>query len=380
MNKSIFNINEFRKLVKEYHQISFMNSAMYFYYDETGNCRKFWLRNGTVNSLDAVKNDFIIGGIVFEDESKIDVNKLFNDLHLQSNQKELKLKHFQNKGNDFLSIIDNEKMTIFLDWLINSDLYIHYSALNNMYYALVDIVDTLCDEFPEIVPFYHHKLKAKLNKFALDNFDSFVALLSKYGYPDLQLDQMELFCNELASLIDENMCQDKEMAFYMRTLKDMLKKAGEDKNMPLLEHNTPGVLIDDYTQAYTERCWLFPYSQHTFDEEMQIAEKMQNIQFVFNGRNLDHFKFVKSHTNRYIQISDVIVGLLGKMFSYFDANSLCDIYIKSMRISKQAKENVRKIAKLIDRSDRKSSLLIKNVNSFDVLKDREEKLEILAKK
>lgn len=123
----------------------------------------------------------------------------------------------------------------------------------------------------------------------------------------------------------------------------------------------------------------FPYSQHTFDEEMQIAEKMQNIQFVFNGRNLDHFKFVKSHTNRYIQISDVIVGLLGKMFSYFDANSLCDIYIKSMRISKQAKENVRKIAKLIDRSDRKSSLLIKNVNSFDVLKDREEKLEILAK-
>lgn len=95
---------------------------------------------------------------------------------------------------------------------------------------------------------------------------------------------------------------------------------------------------------------------------------------------LDHFKFVKSHTNRYIQISDVIVGLLGKMFSYFDANSLCDIYIKSMRISKQAKENVRKIAKLIDRSDRKSSLLIKNVNSFDVLKDREEKLEILAKK
>lgn len=103
----------------------------------------------------------------------------------------------------------------------------------------------------------------------------------------------------------------------------------------------------------------FPYSQHTFDEEMQIAEKMQNIQFVFNGRNLDHFKFVKSHTNRYIQISDVIVGLLGKMFSYFDANSLCDIYIKSMRISKQAKENVRKIAKLIDRSDRKSSLLIK---------------------
>lgn len=229
MNKSIFNINEFRKLVKEYHQISFMNSAMYFYYDETGNCRKFWLRNGTVNSLDAVKNDFIIGGIVFEDESKIDVNKLFNDLHLQSNQKELKLKHFQNKGNDFLSIIDNEKMTIFLDWLINSDLYIHYSALNNMYYALVDIVDTLCDEFPEIVPFYHHKLKAKLNKFALDNFDSFVALLSKYGYPDLQLDQMELFCNELASLIDENMCQDKEMAFYMRTLKDMLKKLEKTK-------------------------------------------------------------------------------------------------------------------------------------------------------
>lgn len=36
-----------------------------------------------------------------------------------------------------------------MEWLIRSGLYIHYSALNNLYYSLVDIVDSLWETHPQ---------------------------------------------------------------------------------------------------------------------------------------------------------------------------------------------------------------------------------------
>lgn len=46
---------------------------------------------------------------------------------------------------------------------------------------------------------------------------------------------------------------------------------------------------------------------------------------VENGEEVTNYHFVKSHENRYIQVSDMLVGLLGKLFLFLDENALQEI-------------------------------------------------------
>ena len=63
------------------------NEQLTFFYDETGNCGKFSLRENGVNDPTALYNDFILGGVAFVgDTCPADPDKLISDLRLQSNE------------------------------------------------------------------------------------------------------------------------------------------------------------------------------------------------------------------------------------------------------------------------------------------------------
>ncbi|MEC4817924.1 MAG: hypothetical protein SAK29_32330, partial [Scytonema sp. PMC 1069.18] len=76
------------------------DSAFTFFYDETNNIRKFYVRESDFNS--SFQSNFVLGGIVY-DKSKPDIEKLFSELNLERSIKEVKLKHLA-KG-DFLSCL-----------------------------------------------------------------------------------------------------------------------------------------------------------------------------------------------------------------------------------------------------------------------------------
>ena len=123
---------------------------MTFYYDDSGNCRKFSLTDAGFNNTDALKGDFVLAGVAHEGRSfDIDVPSLYAALDYKEGQKELKFKHLFHNSKDFQSFIGSKRATGFLEWLIRSGLYIHYSALNNLYYSLVDIVDSLWETHPQ---------------------------------------------------------------------------------------------------------------------------------------------------------------------------------------------------------------------------------------
>ena len=137
-------VNLQKDMVQAVSGIPIGNDCYTFYYDETGNCRKFYLKDGNVNSVEGLSHNFLLGGVAYQGtEHNADFEALYHSMHFMEGQKELKFKHLYNKSTDFLSFMNSQRASDFLSWLVNSGLYVHYSTLNNLYYSLVDIVESI---------------------------------------------------------------------------------------------------------------------------------------------------------------------------------------------------------------------------------------------
>ena len=115
-----------------------------------------------------------------------------------------------------------------------------------------------------------------------------------------------------------------------------------------------------------------------FDEELTVQKQLRDIQLYENGKPLNNFSFEKSHKNIYIQISDMVAGLLRSMFIFLDRLTLNETLNLGERLSKKQQENFNAIFKLLTISDQKCTLLIKNANTPKNVNDRMCKLYILT--
>jgi len=131
------NISEVRKFTKLLAPEADFDGVYTFYYDETNNIRKFYVRELDFNA--AFTENFILGGLVHEGPVP-DVQPLIDSFNLQSTVKEVKFKHLA-KGS-FLDCLKSQKLNLFLKFIKDSNLYIHYSSLNILYWSIVDIVDS----------------------------------------------------------------------------------------------------------------------------------------------------------------------------------------------------------------------------------------------
>src|SRR5690606_554441 len=101
------------------------DSAFTFYYDETNKIKKSLANEEDFNV--PFSSNFVLGGIVC-DKPAPDLTPLFNGLKLQKTTNELKFKHIA-KG-EFLDCLKSDKLNYFLQFIFDSDLYIHYSTVN----------------------------------------------------------------------------------------------------------------------------------------------------------------------------------------------------------------------------------------------------------
>lgn len=85
-----------------------------------------------------------------------------------------------------------------MKWLYSSGLYIHYSALNNLFYSLVDIVDSLWETHPQCI-MYIWEIKSALYDFVIEHQDEVIDILIRHTYPDVK--DASSFCNDLCYLI-----------------------------------------------------------------------------------------------------------------------------------------------------------------------------------
>ena len=137
---------EERKSEIELHQLEGMDNPYIFYYDESNNHRKINLNINKENFLNILNKNFALGGIVKKQKLslKIKVNKLVQSLNFQPNQKEIKSKNFFNsKNKDFLQCMNSKRLELLLEWLDKNELYIHYIVENNLYWGIIDIIESL---------------------------------------------------------------------------------------------------------------------------------------------------------------------------------------------------------------------------------------------
>ncbi len=373
----IINVEDVKKEMSEFYQIPIFDEEMTFYYDESGNCRKFLLTKKGFNNEDSTKSDFVLAGVAHEGKTfKINMSELYKIFHYQPSQKELKFKHLYHNSSDFISFMESDRLTHFIKWLDESGLYIHYSTMNNLYYSLVDIIDSLYETHP-LCAVYFSEIKSAFYDFVLEHQDELVDILVKHSYPNVK--NVQLFCDDLCILIKNYNGDTKYYpGFFLEFLRQMLKTAGKLEKMVFVQDNEDSVLIDDYYYLYLDRCEVFSKSFHIFDEENEVQEKFKNIELRDNKVEIKNWMFIKSTENIYIQISDLVAGLLRKLFMFLDSYSIDEIKEISSTLSSKQVTNFSIILKLIDKSNTKSLYFIKNVNSGKNVNDRLIKLKILS--
>ena len=88
-----YNIQSLREILLRTEDPQMINVKGVFYYDETNNGRKFWLKRKDGFNSSEMEN-FILGGVMhYNDKSSADIDKLFRDLSIQKTATEVKLKH-----------------------------------------------------------------------------------------------------------------------------------------------------------------------------------------------------------------------------------------------------------------------------------------------
>lgn len=88
--------------------------------------------------------------------------------------------------------------------------------------------------------------------------------------------------------------------------------------------------------------------------------------------------FIPSHENILIQVSDIVCGLLRKLFYFLDDLSVLEAIQLRGSFSDAQKESFQLIWNLILKAEEKCILLVKNINSISNINSRMKKLQWLA--
>ena len=293
---------------------------------------------------------------------------------LKKNVSEIKCRTLAGRGSDFLTAIRKQDVYQFLKWLEKSNLYVHYSTLNNMYYSIVDMVDSLFVTQPQFnfgIEWVQN-LKSSWYNFVMAHLDETLFIFYRYDYPNLNKGNVKEFCYEISDFIQSFGDDD----FYLESFRQMLKSNGRKEELYFVEDNTSKVLVEGYSSLRSNRCGLFKDSMHYFDKEDDAEVLLEHIPFTENGVKLENYQFIDSKEERLIQISDIWVGLLGKLFFMLDKMTAHELISKIETLGSKELECIRIINDLIDRSEKLNIALIQNVNSVDMVRHRAQMLNL----
>ena len=333
-----------------------------FYYDESNNCRKFWVDDSKQQFNTDHTADFVLAGLVRKEEEKVEASleTFRKPLKLQANVEEIKFKNLYAKG-DFLQCVKERRLFETLSWIDKSPFYIHYTNVNNLFYTLVEIFDSIVkpDEISEF-GYDYFKMKSVFYYMFKEKADALQILMFKYKYPNIQREDVEAFCNDLLFLLGSR----REMKEEEKFLAGMLARAAEGDELVFLHDNDDYVMQENYAEFYTDPIRKYQKSRHIFDEETTVQDIVKK-QIAMGENMADNFKFVKSETDIFVQLSDVVAGILGKLFKYINSTSVNQRRRDVEGLSKLQVENILLIDKLRMEADRENPGFLCSIGPWD---------------
>ena len=333
-----------------------------FYYDESNNCRKFWVDDSKQQFNTDHTADFVLAGLVRKEEEKVEASleTFRKPLKLQANVEEIKFKNLYAKG-DFLQCVKERRLFETLSWIDKSPFYIHYTNVNNLFYTLVEIFDSIVkpDEISEF-GYDYFKMKSVFYYMFKGKADALQILMFKYKYPDIQREDVEAFYNDLLFLLGSR----REMKEEEKFLAGMLARAAQSDELVFLHDNDDYVMQENYAEFYADPIRKYQKSRHIFDEETTVQDIVKK-QIAMGENMADNFKFVKSETDIFVQLSDVVAGILGKLFKYINSTSVNQRRRDVEGLSKLQVENILLIDKLRMEADRENPGFLCSIGPWD---------------
>ena len=234
----------------------------------------------------------------------------------------------------------------------------HYSSLNILYWSIVDIVDSAImnsESAIQLGPQFANHLKNDLYKLSRLEIDSVIQLFYKFEYPNLKKESVLPFIEELTSLFD-GYIDTEEFHFGLESLRQILKEAKKKGSLPFIMDEKDYILLQDLSQFYLRPIYLFKKSTHIFDNEDFISETLLDYRILDDNEEIKNYTFVDSQTNLLIQLSDVFVGIMGKLTNYLNTSS---------REKIDAELNSLLEIQKIDKSDNTNIGFIHNTDSYE---------------
>ena len=353
-------IDEFRNSQMRLYGLSKADKSYTFYHDETNNVRKLHVGARGLNVAEL--KVFVLGGIVHEGTPHpIDIEPLRSAMRIQRNAPEIKLEHVAKGG--FLALLRSAKLTTFLRWITDSCLTIHYHDLDPLYWSIVDIINSILSKVrdPTLIQ-YHALLKSDLAAVLRSNLSATIALFYRHNYPGLAPEHRKPFLNDLIDVLDHS--DDVLSAVNARMLKSVLKAGGSLESLDFIEGYPPHMLIDDFSTFYMDRIAIFKHSNHVFDMEESIRDYFQRTPLTSCGELVTHYRFADSKAEAGIQLSDIVVGLLGKMHTYFTETLADEIAADRSGLTRDSLLNAELLRDLISASHEANIAFLYHVSSM----------------
>lgn len=362
--KTSFEISDLRKQNEILYGLKDLDKKYVFYYDETNNIRKFYLKDDDFNS--SYESNFILGGVLHEGlKYKANLIELTDGLKLQKSSKEIKLKHLA-KG-DFCQCLKSKKLNYFLNWLLKSDLFVHCSSLNLLYFSVVDIVDSAIINFKgygKLDRGYIDLMKNDLYRVAKIEKESVTRLFYNYEYPNIKKDKVADFINELINIISPYETID-DFHLGITSLRQLLQQSQKANSLLFVMDEEDFILQKDFSLFFITRIYTFINSDHIFDREDSIEEIINNFEITNNGKPFSSYKFVNSDENQLIQISDVFIGLLGKFSTFINTNSKESLAEIINRMTPIQIQNLELLENILNKSFLKNKAFLHAIDSYE---------------
>ena len=340
-----------------------------FYFDESGNPRKFWVDEESSAFNTDYNTDFVLAGIVFKGEMpQVPTFEVVRDrIGLQKNVKEVKFSK-QFKADNFLEVMKNRHLYNALQIIDELNAYLHFTNVNNLYYTLVELLDSLSG--PEELDengFEYFTMKSILYDTLHPEAERLQRIMCSYKYPNLCKEDIPAFCEEIICLFPVGYDRTTEQKYLV----GCLKRAAAEKELFFLEDNTDFVIQSNYVEFYCDPIRTYRNSQLYFDEEYVIQELIKDIT-LDEIQNANNFSFVRSIDNVFIQLSDVVAGTFGRFFQYVNTTDSRQMRKDIEDLNERQMKTLTLFAKLVYKSDSENKGFIHSLAPIKSMKRKDE--------
>lgn len=350
-----------------------LQKSYVMYFDETNNVRKVAVKlkddRLQLNIADIAQH-FVLGGVALtkpEEPPTLEELKAIIGISPGQKMEEVKSRHIYE--GDFRQVLSSQRLTNILDLFISRGWFIHFSSLNFLYFSIVDIVDSFVWNSPLkqyiFNPPFFYIIKDSFYRIFRRHMDENIQKLIDFEYPDVKncrLPEFKKWIIEITqNYIKETGSKDPTIVFLLN-LFNLSLKMGVD--LVFVQDEDAGVYIKDLSSIYSTRIATFKESTLYLDKETHIEELIGSL--VNRGNQLrENFSFIDSKSSVWIQLSDIIVGIIRRYLDFLDNDSK-EILNQISTWDKVEIDNLKKLNRTISKSEAENILFLQHIDRLAI--------------